>query len=164
MGLRTPTCLCPSSRKGNVTLIGSKRTSRIKLPDGLNSSRAVSTSPVPPRLHTSAVAGIFITIGGPQAHRDSLRSRLSKRFRATTVGSGMPPDTPAVGGTSPPAPEGRRWLPAGENPAKTKEAATERCPRNFTRNGVCNTKRWSQRRRLDVYYPHLRALEWKSCH
>jgi len=34
-------------RKGNVTWIGSKRTSRIKLLHGLNTSRAVSTSPVP---------------------------------------------------------------------------------------------------------------------
>jgi len=43
-------------RKGNVTFIDSSRAFRIKLPDGLNLSRAVSTSPVPrPLQHTGAL-------------------------------------------------------------------------------------------------------------
>src|SRR5690349_16735195 len=37
----------PSSRRGHVTFIGSKRAIRIILPDGLNTSRAARTSPVP---------------------------------------------------------------------------------------------------------------------
>jgi hypothetical protein len=59
---------------GGATKIGSERAFQIKLPDGLNISRVHATFTVPraanPTLHR--LEPIFIHMGGPQAHANSL--------------------------------------------------------------------------------------------
>jgi len=70
--IRTATRLSPFlSRKGNVAKIASIRASRIKLPYGLNISRAVTTSAILAIAIVPPTGPIFIHFGGPQAHGHS---------------------------------------------------------------------------------------------
>ena len=64
--------LSPLLAEGRLSLIGSEHASRIRLPDGLNLSRAVTTSAILTGAILSLLATIFITLGGPPGHGYSL--------------------------------------------------------------------------------------------